>query len=68
MDSNTPQFIWGAKRIARFLNIVDEDGEPDVAEVYYRHSRGQLEGVKSVGRSLVGHTPTMLKSFQENAA
>jgi hypothetical protein len=68
MDSDPPKFIWGAKGIALFLNIVDENGAPDTAEVYYRHSRKQLAGVSNVGRTLVGYPPAMMKPFEENAA
>jgi hypothetical protein len=73
MDSDTPDFRWGAEGIGRFFNIVDEKtGEVDTAEVYYRHKRKQLAGVFNVGRSLVLHVPTALKAFtttnKENVA
>jgi hypothetical protein len=68
MDSDTPKFIWGAKGIALFLNIVDANGEPDVAEVYYRHGRKQLAGVSNVGRTLVGYLPAMVKPFESESA
>jgi hypothetical protein len=63
MDSDGPQFIWGAYDLARFWNVVDEQGKPDIASFYYRHKHKQFAGVINVGRSLVGHVPTMLGQF-----
>jgi hypothetical protein len=65
--------VWGAADIARVLNLLDEDGEPDLRRTFYFLERGYADADKR-GRAWVSTRRRLLagitsaRQSQPNAA
>jgi hypothetical protein len=51
-DDDLDRPIWGAQRIGAAAGLVDENGNPDLARVYYLVRVGLLP-VRKIGKTLV---------------
>jgi hypothetical protein len=57
-DLDTP--IYGAEAIAVILNLIDDDGKPDIRRAYYVAEKGYID-VDKMGRILTSTPRRLLK-------